>query len=251
MFRWLKKSAASLLKIGQVRKLVAYVRYVYLAKLCRRLRTFQGSEHVSEHTIMHNLKSLGDLTVNRSLLLIRPLSVIESLGPNASVLTVGPRTEGEILNLVSYDFRLKNIRGLDLISYSPWIDLGDMHAMPYRDNSFDAVILGWVLSYSDNPRLAAREVVRVLRPGGVAAVGVEYNPKSQEEIGKEHGYIPGARRRLQSVREILDCFEPHVDHVYFDHEIAPQRRTQLGGLATIFSVKKEAPAQFVSPGGRS
>ncbi len=37
-----------------------------------------------------------------------------------------------------------NIRGLDLFSCSPRIDVGDMHDMRYADNSFDVIFLGWV-----------------------------------------------------------------------------------------------------------
>ena len=40
---------------------------------------------------------------------------------------IGPRNEAEIFMLWSYGFKLENIVGLDLISYSPLIDLGDMY----------------------------------------------------------------------------------------------------------------------------
>ena len=42
--------------------------------------------------------------------------------------------------LTSAGFDPANIRGLDLISYSSMVDVGDMHDLPYEDDSFDIVI---------------------------------------------------------------------------------------------------------------
>ena len=88
----------------------------------------------------------------------------------AKVLSIGPRAEGELLNLLAHGFRWRNITGLDMISYSPKIDIGDMHAMPYPDDSFDSVVASRVLGYSESPWRAAAEFVRVTRSGGVIAV---------------------------------------------------------------------------------
>jgi ArsR family transcriptional regulator len=44
--------------------------------------------------------------------------------------------------------------------------VGDMHALPLPDASFDAVLLVNSLSYSQDPPRAVGEAVRVLRPGG-------------------------------------------------------------------------------------
>lgn len=43
---------------------------------------------------------------------------------------------------------------------------GDMHLLPFSDNSFDTVLLDQVLTLTDRPRIAICEAVRVLRPGG-------------------------------------------------------------------------------------
>jgi ArsR family transcriptional regulator len=44
--------------------------------------------------------------------------------------------------------------------------VGTMHELPFRDESFDQVLLFNVLTYSDDPPAALREAVRVLRAGG-------------------------------------------------------------------------------------
>lgn len=228
-----------LLLIDLIRYLVAYLRYIYYVKLRRKLRTFDlHNEEIASNTIFHNLKGLKDLAVVRSLALIKLLSVIESLGKDAKILTIGPRTEGELLSLIGYGFMPENVRGLDLISYSPWIDLGDMHNMPYQDNSFDAVVMGWVIAYSENPDKAAKEVLRVVKNGGIVAVGVEFGGKEAEQQIKELGYKPGSKRVTDHIDKILTYFKDNIDHVYFNHSILPQRSHLKGSVIAIFSVKK-------------
>lgn len=228
-----------LLSIDLIRFFIAYIRYVYFVKLKRRLKTFDDkSEHVSKNTIAHNLKGMKDLAVVRSLSLIKPLSVIESLSKESKILTIGPRTEGELLSLVANGFQLKNLRGLDLISYSPWIDLGDMHNMPYANNSFDAIVMGWVIAYSENPYLAAKEVVRVVKDGGIIAVGVEYGGEEGKQQVKKLNYTPGAGRETKHSEDILKYFNGYIDNIYFQHNIIPEREALKGSVIIIFSVKK-------------
>ncbi len=45
-------------------------------------------------------------------------------------------------------------------------EVGDMHALPVEDSSFDTVLLMHALTYTENPAQVFREVARVLRPGG-------------------------------------------------------------------------------------
>jgi methyltransferase family protein len=241
MFDRLKRFGLQALRMDPVRLRVAYARFVYFTRLRRRLSTVEeDGKGVVLNTIRHNLKGLTDLTVNRSHMLVRPLSVIEALGPESRVLAIGPRTEGELLNLFAHGFSPDRVRGLDLISYSPLIDLGNMHHLPYPDGSWDAVVLGWVLTYSTEQQLAANEVLRVLRPGGVVAIGVEHNPRSDKEIRDQVDYDFGAFHRFKTTQEILDLFAGHVGQVYFRHDVIPERRDQVGAICVIFSVTKSA-----------
>lgn len=231
-----------LLLVDLLRYAVTAIRFVWFVRVMRRLRTYDlatGTESaVAANTVSHNLRGLRDLAVNRSHLLVRPLSVIEALPVDARILSIGPRSEGELFNLCAHGFALDHVRGLDLISYSPRVELGDMHAMRHADSCFDAVILGWVIAYSEEPARAAREVVRVTRPGGVIAVGVEYSPQTQEEVIRDVGYLPGARRRIGSCEEILSFFGDAIDHVYVNHTVAARDRGEVGAMCVIFSVRK-------------
>jgi SAM-dependent methyltransferase len=56
------------------------------------------------------------------------------------------------------------------------VELADVTAMPFADESFDAAVLGEVLEHVPDDTGALSEVARVLRPGGVLAVSVPANP---------------------------------------------------------------------------
>lgn len=228
--------------IDVVRHYFASFRYWYFVNIRRKFKTFSiDSEAIASNTIPHNIKGMKDLAVIRSLAIIKPLSVIETLNRDSKILTIGPRTEGEIFSLRGHGFRLKNITALDLISYSPWIEVGDMHNMSYADNSFDAVVMGWVIAYSEQPEVAAKEIVRVTKNGGIVAIGVAYGGEKAEKRIAKMGYRPGSNHRLHmetTIDLINSFFGDHVDHVYHNHPIVPSRQEQKGALVSIFSIKK-------------
>jgi SAM-dependent methyltransferase len=106
-------------------------------------------------------------------LLLGPLSGIAPVSryvDRLKVLTVGPRTEMEMFHLMALGFTIENIRAIDLVSTSPLIDAGDMHAMPYPDDSFDVVVANNCLGHSHDPRRAVSEMVRVGRDNGLLAL---------------------------------------------------------------------------------
>ncbi|MBX7200320.1 MAG: class I SAM-dependent methyltransferase [Rhodospirillaceae bacterium] len=188
------------------------------------VREFTGpSAGAMPGTIAHNRIQIDDGTFTsapRTLRLINPLSSIHDVftgAVNMKVLSIGPRTEMELLHLVGIGFLPGNITGLDLISTSPWIDLGDMHAMPYPDTAFDVVISGWVLAYSKNPQKAVDEMLRVVKPGGIVAIGVTYNPDAAEiEYKNEGDRIQG--RIFRRVAELTAMIGPRLGPIYFQHE---------------------------------
>ncbi|OGJ65438.1 hypothetical protein A3F36_04990 [Candidatus Peribacteria bacterium RIFCSPHIGHO2_12_FULL_55_11] len=233
-----KQAFYQLLRVDLLRLFVTAIRYVYYVRLRRRLRTLDSATgDIGHNTVFHNKLQMGKmkhLGGNRSGLLAYPLSAIH-ISRSSPVLCIGPRSEGELLNLMGMGFR--NVRGLDLISYSPWIDLGDMHAMPYADNAFGIVTMGWVLAYSHAPTKAALEAVRVTRNGGLIAGGGEFRLETAAELAIAGGYEVCDIKRLESVAEILSLFAPHVDRVFFTHDVPspPQGKWQL---LVIFSVKK-------------
>ena len=219
-----------------------YFRAFYFIRIRRRLRTM-NSEDAYKATVTHNIRSLYGAN-NRMNLLLFPLSVIETLNADSKILVIGPRNENDLYSLVGLGFKLQNILGLDLISYSRHIKLGDMHCLPFPDASFDAVVCGWTLSYSANPRKAADEIRRVARKGGIVAIGVEYSTMTQSDELQLVGYvIQDSGRRINSTTDIKDLFGEAVGTIFFEHD-APNRfshtATQLvsnvSNVAIVFQV---------------
>ncbi len=155
---------------------------------------------VGEHTISHNMDALVNKASfgmgNRMSLLLYPIAAFLRNKPNACILIVGPRTEDDIYWARSLG--ISNVRGLDLFSYSPWVDIGDIHETSYADNEFDAVILGWVISYSSQPALLVEECKRITKVGGYLAFGIESNPDQR----RSGNYSPPRVNALNSSKDI-------------------------------------------------
>ncbi|MFY8001006.1 MAG: class I SAM-dependent methyltransferase [Candidatus Kapaibacteriota bacterium] len=245
----LKTFRRQLLYVDRIRGFVAYVRYLYYAKLRGMFRTLDV-EKMDPVTIRHNLKSILPLmSSRRSHIFIRPLSVIENVHENSKILVIGPRTEGELLLFVAYGFNPETIRGLDLITYSPWVDTADMHKMPYADGSWDVLVSGMVISYSTDPTQAAQEMIRVVKHGGIIAIAVEFSTGiSREELMQRDGYVIESGtgdKRIQTVAALLSLFEGYVGTIFFQQDgyIAPQPNRIKGSptstVLVIFSVKKQ------------
>lgn len=221
---------------------------MYFVYIRRRLKFFQ-SELAFETTLSHNIKSLKYCN-NRIELLIKPLSVIELLNYDSESLIIGPRNEHDLYCLAGNGFNIKKIRGLDLISYSPRIDLGDMHETPYHDKQFDLIIVGWTLSYSRDPGKFASEILRIAKNNGVIAIGVEYSTMTDKDEVNLIGYsiqeLDILNKRINSVAEILTLFKSSIKNIYFQHD-APMKRSHtskgliqdVSNVAVIFSIKKD------------
>jgi SAM-dependent methyltransferase len=228
-----------MLLMDHFRYLYMKLRFVYFVYLRQKLSSLDlDTGDIAKETVQHNRKGLTDVSVTRSNALLKPLSAIEDLDIDSSILCIGPRTEGELFNLAANGFMLSNIRGIDLISYSPLIELGDMHNMKYLDSQWDAIVCGWVLAYSDNKKKAASELVRCCRPGGVIAIGIEYHPYSNEEILEQEGYVPGSKTRIESIEDLTSLFTGYIGKIYFSQQPDESRRGEVGSIVLIFSVQK-------------
>lgn len=185
-------------------------------------------EAVGGQTISWNKSQLLEGTaLGRPRILINALMSIDYIycnTVNMEVLCVGPRLEAEIFQFGQQGFNLERVRGLDLMSYSDYIDLGDMHAMPYADGSFDIVFLGWVLGYSANPGKVAAETLRVCRPGGYVAVACTRPVTEEGGAGASYYY---------KVDDILQHFDKdQIRHVYLRHEPSPK----MAGASYVMTV---------------
>jgi SAM-dependent methyltransferase len=206
------------------------------------IKTFDlaDSRDLIENTVEHNVQALKQAAaLARPDILIRPITSTNFFRVNAralKVLTIGPRTESEIFALLSVGFAPQNVTGLDLISYSPFVDLGDMHAMTYPDNAFDVIVLGWVLGYSQNVPKAVAEILRVAKPGAYIAIGHENDPTPRETLDEHRGFsLRGTD--FSTSDEILALFDGHVDSVTFREDVHPTMTDQVCHVMVVFRLK--------------
>ena len=157
-----------------------------------------------------------------------------------SVLVLGPRYETELLLLDAMGFPKAANIALDTYSYSPRIQTGDMHKMPFDDDSFNAVICGWTISYSTAPHQAAAEIERVLAVGGVVVLAVDYQPFSDDPDESVPGILVGADR-VQTLSQ-FDALFPRLTRIA---GFEPYDKNAKG--CTIVAYRKGSSAQTGIP----
>ena len=101
----------------------------------------------------HKVKSFNQALLN--------IGEIKDKRKTLRILYIGARTEAELLAMSKFGFNVKNIKAIDLYSYSSMIEIGDMHSIPFESNSFDVVIMTHCIAYSEEPIKAFKEAVRV------------------------------------------------------------------------------------------
>ena len=109
-------------------------------------------------------------------------------------------------------------RRLGLFGLESDLRVGNAEALPFPDESFDLVYSWGVIHHSPDTPAAAREILRVLKPGGRFAVMIyhrysliglmlwlRYGPKSLDRVYAEHLESPGTKAySLKSARELFE-----------------------------------------------
>lgn len=80
------------------------------------------------------------------------------------------------------------LKGVEYLIMDPVPDyhpdiIGDIHAMPFKDNSLDAIICIAVLEHVENPFVAMKEMYRTLKPGGYCFIYVPFLYYYHAEVG--------------------------------------------------------------------
>ena len=89
---------------------------------------------------------------------------IKDKGPGSLILNLGSgvkRIRKDVVNVDFYPFE-----GVDIVA--------DITKLPFADNSVDAIINEFVLEHLPNPESVVKEMVRVLKPGGVIYVSIPF-----------------------------------------------------------------------------
>ncbi|MEM7434451.1 MAG: metalloregulator ArsR/SmtB family transcription factor [Myxococcota bacterium] len=86
---------------------------------------------------------------------------------------------------------------------------GDMHDLPFDDESFDLALMLHVLTYTDRPVDAVLEATRVLRPGGQLVVVTLANHPHGEVVARyghaNRGFEPKELRRILKELDVQRC----------------------------------------------
>jgi hypothetical protein len=193
---------------------IGYFRWLIRFKILRKFSSHVDTSRTGEVT--YSLENFQNYTPLARI--EYPLYLLRSI-PNVkkdSLLIIGPRFETEFLIAMGLGWEKQNLRGLDLFSYSSFVDVGNMHSMPYENKVFDSVICSWTLSYSLDPQKLATEISRTTRSKGIVIIAVDKVKNS--EIGLKgilqgnsriqngssiHALFPGAK--------LLANFEPDTE----------------------------------------
>ncbi|MCI5065997.1 class I SAM-dependent methyltransferase [bacterium] len=129
-------------------------------------------------------------------------------------MTIGPRWASEI-TYFRETIGLRGTIGLDLFSNdSELVEVGDMHDMPFEDNTFGLVYQRNTFNKSYDLRKAIDECVRVLRPGGIFA--------SDDCMAYTDGVSEIARANVTRLEWYLRYLGDYVDEVLLFNEAVPK-----------------------------
>lgn len=217
--RHIKLFFFSLLNSVYIRIIIGYLRWLYYYKILNKLKT-KNSNYALKNTLAHNLTvfdkfPLDDFVMKRTSWLINSISAIEFLNNNSNFLIIGPRTESDLLKIKG-SFGTTNIEAIDIISYSPWIKLQDMHSIEFSDNYFECVMNNWAIAYSENQKIVFKEMIRVLKSGGIFALGFEHhdNILIDEYKKKDQRHVNGLINSHKDINSVQD-----IENILLELEI--------------------------------
>jgi SAM-dependent methyltransferase len=107
--------------------------------------------------------------------MLRPTDVVLDFGAGRGELLVddGNKFRRDLSNLKGRCAHLEGCDVDDKVRDNPFLDHAEVIspdvALPYPDNHFDIVISRYVFEHVDNPDHVARELLRVVKPGGLIA----------------------------------------------------------------------------------
>lgn len=229
----LRSDPNCLLQVSEIRQIVAKYRAdTLIRKGVKKSDASHGA--IAKNTLKYNLQgAVTASALDRPQIMFGVVCGIERVNRHRStmdVLSVGPRSEIEIFGMLGAGFNMDRIKAVDLFSYSPYVDIGDMHHLPYPDGSFDIIFLGWVLSYSRDQQAVAKEIMRVSRDRAIIVLAGDYSDDSRNRVDFEN-----TTSHMQSVKQLLGLFGDSVQNVYFRHDPSPP---EIAMVMTVFDITK-------------
>jgi SAM-dependent methyltransferase len=118
----------------------------------------------------------------------------------------------------SRDIYFENVVNFEIVDYASTDVLGVGEELPFKDGTFDAIISVAVLEHVKDPFRCAREIVRVLKPGGELYCAV---PFLQPLHGYPHHYYNMSHQGLKAL---------------FDHSLTITGQDVLASTGPIWSL---------------
>lgn len=257
-FLWfLDVNRRQFLRVDLIRFLICYIRFIYFYKIKRYFKTLYGIDHVSSdipgkqneklssteynanYRYLTQLKELyHQFAGHRSQRLVGSMMVCFSGTEgirNKKCLSIGPRTEAELFSFVSFGAKLKDVKSIDLQTYSPRIIPGDINDMPYEDNSFDCIVAGWILPYVSDRKKAIAEMIRVAKDGAIIAFSHSWYPENDSISNGDFASGKAVKHNEQLLTFFQDCRVSIV--VNYDQSIlCPLER---GDLIVVVKISKD------------
>lgn len=125
------------------------------------------------------------------------------LGPSSQDFVNSLNPHDQVLSVGSGVLRLKgNVTHLDYEPYPHLEVVGDAHNLPFRDNSFDAVICESLLEHVREPARVINEMRRILKPGGKVYVMMPFMFNFHAAPNDFHRFTHrGLEHRMQGFRK--------------------------------------------------
>ena len=179
----------------------------------RQLDTASGvSSFVANEVINHNLGNMALINRSRTERLIQ---VMRNVGGfkigQTDLLVIGPRNEAENLLFIAYGVPPARLRSIDLFTCCPTIELMDMHAMKFADNTFGAIYSSFVITYSDDIPRAVEETIRVCKDGALVAFGFQHLPSGG-------GNKFGLNQLSGGAKDLLSLFQANVRKIIWSED---------------------------------
>ena len=113
--------------------------------------------------------------------------------------------------------------------------VGDAHALPFADDTFDVVLLHLLLSVLPDPETVAAEAARVLAPGGRISIYDKFLPE---------GTSPSLLRRVLNpvARVLVSDFNRRLEPILLgaNLEVVAHREAALWGLYTATIARRDS-----------
>ena len=194
-----------LLKLRLIRYFLTIIRLFYLTKKNKIKIKNKNSKFIKKGTIDRNIRSVLSFrdcySGERSSFFLKKYLALYAIKKrkNQKVLLVGPRNEGEIFNFLAKGFQSKNIDAIDLFSYSPKIQIRDMHTINQIKKKYDLIYFGFILNYSKKIKSVLKKSLKILNQNGTIGISLETDNWSQ---------ITNKNKKILKKRIKIHKFEP-------------------------------------------